>query len=105
MEGQTMNEQTILNSEIDRLFNDLVALDLRISKATGRSIGFQNIKDMKHELGNNARRFFSMSIEEHAYYEVMTGKLSIKQAALKYARSPSTIRRWLDKVQEDRRAA
>ena len=34
-----MNEQTILNGEIDRLFNDLVSLDLRISKATGRSIG------------------------------------------------------------------
>ena len=100
-----MNEQTILNGEIDRLFNDLVSLDLRISKATGRSIGFQNIKDMKHELGNNARRYFCMSIEEHAHNDVMNGRLSIRETAKKYARSPSTIRRWLDKVQEERAAA
>ena len=97
-----MNEQTILNGEIDRVFADLVDLDVRISKATGRSIGFQNIKDLKHELGNNARRFFCLSIEELAYNDVMNGKLSIKQTAHKYARSPSTIRRWLDKIQEAR---
>jgi hypothetical protein len=97
-----MNEQTLLNGQIDKVFADLIDLDLRISKATGRSIGFQNIKDMKHELANNARRFFCLSIEELAYNDVMNGKLSIREAAKKYARSPSTIRRWLDKVQEER---
>jgi hypothetical protein len=67
-----MNELTILNGEIDRVFRDLVDLDLRISKATGRSIGFANIRDMKHELANNARRVFCMSIEELAYNERST---------------------------------
>jgi hypothetical protein len=54
-----MNEQSLLNGQIDKVFADLIDLDLRISKATGRSIGFQNIKNLKHELGNNARRFFT----------------------------------------------
>lgn len=97
-----MNELTLLLGQIDRAFADIVDLDIRISKATGRSIGFSNIKDMKHELANNARRYFSLSIEELAYNDVMNGRLTIREAAKKYARSPSTIRRWLDKVTEAR---
>ena len=96
-----MNELTILNGEIDRVFRDLVDLDLRISKATGRSIGFANIRDMKHRLANNARRIYCMSIEERAYNDVMHNNMRIADVAKKYARSPSTIRRWMDKVQED----
>lgn len=97
-----MNELTILNGEIEKVFRDLVDLDLRISKATGRSIGFANIRDMKHELANNARRVFCLSIEERAYNDVMHKSMRISDVAKKYARSPSTIRRWLDKVQEER---
>lgn len=97
-----MNELTILNGEIEKVFRDLVDLDLRISKATGRSIGFTNIHALKHELANNARRVFCLSIQELAYNDVMNKNMSISAVAKKYARSPSTIRRWLDKVREER---
>jgi transposase len=57
---------------------------------------------MKHELANNARRLFCLSIEELAYNDVINKNEKITDVAKKYARSPSTIRRWLDKVQEGR---
>lgn len=51
-----MNELTALYSRIDAAINEIVDIDLACSKLTGRSVGFRNIKDMKHELANNARK-------------------------------------------------
>jgi len=92
-----------LNDRIDAAIRELITIDLEIVKATGKSVGFTELRDLKHGLKANAARIHGLSIEERAYHDVMSRSMKISDVALKYARSPSTIRRWLDKVQEAHR--
>jgi DNA repair ATPase RecN len=92
-----------LNDRIDAAIRELITIDMEIVKATGKSVGFTELRDLKQGLKANAARIHGLSIEERAYNDVMNRSMKINEVARKYARSPSTIRRWLDKVQEAQR--
>ena len=51
-----MDNLTLLYSRIDAAINELIDLDYDISKVTGRTVGFATLKNIKRELGNNARK-------------------------------------------------
>jgi hypothetical protein len=84
-----MDEQQVIFNELRDAFQKVVELDHRISRATGRSVGYRNIADMHIEMQNNARRLFCLSIEELAYNDVINKNEKITDVAKKYARSPS----------------
>lgn len=101
----SMHELSILNGQIDRLINDLVDLDMRLAKRTGRvSIGFKALKEMKIELSNNARRaIFTPEVSQRdldIYDAVCNKNCNIGEAASKFGVSRSTVRRAMDRVSD-----
>ena len=93
----------IVEAQIERVIRDLVDLDMRIAQSSGNvSVGMTKLRDISDTLKANAARAVhcpKVTDRERTIHDlVVRSGESIKSVAAKFGCSPSTVRRYLDKV-------
>lgn len=104
-----MSAINIIENNIDRVIKDLAELDVRIATGSGNvSVGMTQLREMSDTLkANAAKAVYAPKVTSRdlkVYDAVMNQGHSISYTGNKFCCSPSTVRRILDRVQDNQRA-
>lgn len=105
----SMTELNLLLGQIDKVFGDLVDLDVRIAQRTGNvSIGMSTLRDLKDELSNNARKALLApkvsDLDLAIHKAVVEENCSIQDVADRFGVGRSKVRAAMDRVTDMNRS-